>query len=92
MASFFSKPALTPVTMFWIRARVVPQAARASRVSLAGVTTTPSEPCSTLTISMRVRLSSPFGPLALTLRPLIVTVTPLTGATGFLPVRDIMLP
>ncbi len=34
---------------------------------------------------------SPFGPLAVTLRSLIVTVTPLTGAIGFLPVRDILL-
>src|SRR5690554_3782337 len=91
MASLFSKPAETPVTMFCSNARVVPHAARANLVSLVGLTTRPSDVSSTLTASIRSMLSSPLGPLAVTVRPLIVIVTPLTGATGFLPVRDILV-
>src|SRR6185312_12734803 len=39
---------------------------------------------------MSVSDCSPLGPFTWTSRSLIVTVTPLTGATGFLPVRDIL--
>src|SRR3569833_2745303 len=90
ICSFFSMPSLTPLTMLASSARVVPQAARAALVSFAGAMTSPSSVCLALTISMRVRDVSPFGPLTATVRSLIATVTPLTGAMGFLPVRDIL--
>src|SRR5687767_3146712 len=77
--------------MLLISARVVPQAARASWVSSAGVISIPCSPLLALTISINVMLSSPLGPLAFTLRPSIVTVTPLTGGIGFLPVLDIVV-
>src|SRR6187431_1414992 len=77
--------------MLLIRARVVPQAARASWVSLAGSITMPASVCLALTISINVSDCSPLGPLTDTWRSLIETVTPLTGAIGFLPVRDILV-
>src|SRR6185437_2746276 len=77
--------------MLLISARVVPHAARASLVSFAGSMTIPSSVCLASTTSMRVSDCSPLGPFTATSRSLIVTVTPLTGAIGFLPVRDILL-
>jgi len=77
--------------MLLISARVVPQAARASVLSLAGSMTTAPSVSLAFTISMSVSDCSPLGPFAVTVRSLIVTVTPLTGAIGFLPVRDILV-
>src|SRR6185312_677365 len=89
MISFLLNPVVTPVTILATSARVVPQAALACWVSFAGSNSMPCSVCLALTISIRVSDCSPFGPFTWTSRSLIVTVTPLTGATGFLPVRDI---
>src|ERR1700749_3342500 len=51
----------------------------------------PSSPTLAETSGTSLTLSSPFGPLTLTVWPSTEAVTPLGRATGFLPIRDIVL-
>src|SRR5262245_1763275 len=67
----------------------MPHSARAIFVSSRGVTSTPAGLFFTSICSGQVKVSSPFGPFILTVRPSTVAVTPAGMTTGFLPTRDI---
>src|SRR5918998_279182 len=83
------KPVETPWTMPLIRLRVVPHMARERRSSRRGRTATAASSTSTSTSSVRASRSSPFLPLATTVRPCSATWTPAGTGTGYLPTRDI---
>ena len=89
-SSFFSKPLWTPSTMLWSSVRVRPCCALDAVVSSLR-TTWSSVPSSLMvTSSEKVRVSSPFSPLTVTVEPSMVTVTPAGTVTGCLPIRDIV--
>src|SRR4051794_9605216 len=83
----FSKPSVTPVTMFAIRLRVRPCSARCSPRSVGRVTTTFPSSFSTA-MSRGLRSSSdPRGPLTRTTSGSIATSTPVGSGMGCLPMR-----
>src|SRR5262245_28388546 len=83
-------PVVTPVTMFEICARIVPNAGlRVSRSAL----TRASPPSTTTRVPLRMWCaSSPLGPLTLTRLASTATVTPDGIVTGRLPTLDMALP
>src|SRR5215475_11107935 len=74
--------------MLAIRDRDSPCSARISPSSLGLVTVITPSACWTSIGAEISRLSSPFGPLTWTWRPLMVTSTPLGMAIGSRPIRD----
>src|SRR5205814_1293179 len=87
--SFFSKPLLTPLTMLATRARIVPDIASASTLSLAGVNISLPPSLFTTTSALIGRTSVPSEPLTLIWSSLICTSTPCGTAIGIFPTRDI---
>src|SRR5690554_5302521 len=87
--SLRSKPALTPVTMLLTSARMVPDIALASRVSLATlkVSSPSSRRMSTFGFSVWVKV--PKGPLTVICSASIVVCTLLGTTTGYFAMRDI---
>src|SRR5690242_16235877 len=77
--------------MFETMVRDMPHWARAGLDSSRGSTLTAPFSMATEISSGTVKRSSPFGPLALTVWPSRLAVTPCGTATGFLPIRDILL-
>ena len=86
--SFFSKPAVTPLTMFATSARSVPCIGPAS--SLAALQTSVSPLFSIDTLSPYVRVSEPSGPLTVIEPAPSVTSTLGGSGMGLLPMRDIV--
>src|SRR5215471_10623002 len=74
--------------MFAISDRQSPCTARISPSSLGLLTVITQSACWTSIGAEISRLSSPFGPLTWTWRPLMVTSTPLGMAIGSRPIRD----
>src|SRR5918994_6048652 len=89
MSSCLRKPSVTPMTMLFTRLRVRPWRARLSRSSSGRATSSCPSTCCTLIVAGTMRVSSPLGPLTLTMRPSIVTSTPEGIAMGACPIRDI---
>src|SRR2546421_7209017 len=87
--SFFSKPLLTPFTMFATSARIVPDMASASTDSLAGKNEILPPSLFTATSGFRARVSVPSEPLTLIFSPWIDTSTPCGTVIGIFPTRDI---
>src|SRR6266436_3041068 len=77
------------MTMLAISERDRPCRARSSPSSPGRVTVMTPSACWTSIGSDTSTLSSPFGRLTYTWRPLIVTSTPLGTTTGSRPIRDI---
>src|SRR5580698_7987985 len=75
--------------MLAISERESPCSARISPSSLGLVTVMTPSCCLTSMGAATSRRSSPFGPLTCTLRPSMVTSTPLGTVTGNRPIRDI---
>src|SRR5215213_2443082 len=78
--------------MFDTMVRDMPHCLRAVLLSSRGPTLMPPSSCETSMRAGTTNWSSPFGPLALTVCPSSEAVTPAGIATGFLPIRDILLP
>src|SRR5262245_6685402 len=76
--------------MFWISARIVPNAGL--RVTLSAATRTSAPSTATRVPSSTCTPSSPFGPLTRTRPSSTSTVTPPGIETGFLPTRDMAYP
>src|SRR5437773_4171837 len=87
--SRFSKPLLTPLTMFATSARIVPDIASASTDSLAGTKLTLPASFFTDTSGFTARVSVPSVPLTLIFSALTDTSTPCGTVIGIFPTRDI---
>src|SRR3954447_18448246 len=87
MSRRFSKPSVTPSTMFAIRLRVRPCRARCSPRSVGRATVTTPSSCSIDMSCEYTWVSSPLGPLTAMLPGAISTVTASGTGTGFLPIR-----
>src|SRR6185436_9302811 len=87
MSRRFSKPFVTPSTMFATSERVSPCRARCSPRSVGRVTTSSSPSCATVMSRWMRSWSSPFGPLTVTRSGSIATVTPAGTGMGLRPMR-----
>src|SRR4051794_10684602 len=83
------KPSVTPVTAFCIRDRISPCIALSFGASEARSTTMSPSSCLTSTPRPTGTLSSPFGPLTLTVRSETSTSTLSGTSIGALPILDI---
>src|SRR3990172_1084572 len=92
ISSFFSKPSLTPVTMFATSARARPCSARTLRSSPAREMTIWFPSSVAVSPAGTGWASLPLGPSARTVAPSTWTFTPCGMGTGFLPIRDIVAP
>src|SRR5919106_1483631 len=92
ISSRFSKPSVTPWTIFAIRLRVSPCTARSSPRSVGRFTV--SVPSSSTTSILRLTpwLSSPLGPFTVTRPGPTDTVTPSGTSIGCFPIRLIRSP
>src|SRR5207248_5271041 len=88
----FSKPCVTPCTMFATSDRVSPCSARSSPRSVGRVTTTSASRCSIFIRAGTCCCSVPSGPATATRAVSIVTLTPSGMGMGALPMRLIRLP
>src|SRR5262245_23321843 len=89
----FSKPFVTPSTMFATSVRVSPWSARSSPRSVGRVTVRTPSSCATFMRAGTRCSRVPSGPVTLTSPPGdTATVTPLGISMGFLPIRLIALP
>src|SRR5215472_7762073 len=82
-------PEVTPVTMLAISERDSPCSALISPSSLGLVTVITPESWLTSIGEATARLRRPFGPVTVTSRPSMATVTPGGTTTGVRPIRDI---
>src|SRR3954447_8357197 len=89
--SFFSKPAVTPLTILASRARMVPDMALACFDSFVALTSSLPPSCSTEIPETRKCRSVPRGPLTDTSEGVRTTSTFAGTGTGFLPTRDIFI-
>src|SRR2546427_4353765 len=87
--SLFSKPLLTPLTMLATSARIVPDIASASTLSLAGTKLSLPPSLFTPTSAFNGRVSVPSEPLTLICSALIDTSTSCGTEIGIFPTRDI---
>src|SRR6476469_6344658 len=88
----FSKPLVTPSTMFAISVRVKPCSARSSPRSVGLATVIVPSACSIFIRAGTCCASSPIGPLTITRPGEIETFTPVGSSIGCLPIRLIPLP
>src|SRR5215475_11612239 len=92
ISSVFLYPSVTPMIMLATRVRDSPCSSLARRSSLGRSTASvPSSERSAVIGSASVWLSSPLGPLTRTVRPSMVTSTPLGTGIGLRPIRDILV-
>src|SRR4249920_1020330 len=89
--SFFSKPLLTPLTMFATSARIVPDIASASTLSFAGAKFSLPSSFLIVTRALTGRTSVPSEPLTLICSAVTDTSTPLGSGSGIFPTRDIAI-
>src|SRR5215204_4721480 len=92
ISSFRSYPFVTPSTMFATSDRVSPCRARSSPRSVGRVTVSSPSPCSIFMRCGTCCVSSPSGPLTMTLPGSIDTLTPAGSSIGFFPIRLMALP
>src|SRR5574337_518861 len=88
--SFFSKPLLTPVTMFASSARIVPLIAFAAWLSSAGASFRLAPSRSIVTNACTARASVPLVPLTVICSAVTSTSTPAGTVIGIFPMRDIV--
>src|SRR6188508_3406944 len=92
ISSCFSKPFVTPSTMFAISVLVSPCSARSSPRSVGRVTVSSPSPCSIFIRCGTTCESSPSGPLTCTRPGEIATLTVLGSSMGRLPILLMPLP